>query len=209
MSEHCTDRDVVLNRVIEGRASASDWRALRELAESDPAVWRDLEVMESQDSALCGAVAGAAEAARCVELPIESDVHRVLHARWGAARAWGGWIAAAAVIMAWSIGMPMGASEEMQGASIGPNMVRIDSPDDALRQYVDRGREAGFVVGLVPETQVVETRMLPDGGGVEILYVRQILERREVSHVYRLLEDEAGNVVPVQRSIVRPAGMSY
>jgi len=74
----------------------------------------------------------------------------------------------------------------------------VDEPVDALRAYVDRGREAGTVIGLVPEMQVIETKPTADGTGYEVLYTRRILERQRVSQVYRWTQDEFGNRYPVK-----------
>lgn len=212
MCETCSTRDLLISRVIDGRAGGGDWQSLRVLAESDPGVWRDLEESQQMNEALCAAVD---EACAVVER-VSVDGHRQqvdLSRRLSMAGAWGGWLAAAAVGMAWTLGMPLGTDGSSAIGSMvpspGPEYVRIETPEDALRTYLDRGRDDGSVLGLVSDPRVLETRTLPDGSGVEVLYVREIVERRLVEQVYRLSQDEAGNVRPVQVRIVPGLDRSY
>lgn len=201
MCETCPTRELLISRVIDGRAGAGDWKSLRALAESDPGVWRDLEESQQMHESLCAEVSAACAAAERIDV----DVHRHqagLSRRLSIAGAWGGWLAAAAVGLAWTLGMPLGSDGSSVIGSVvptlGPEYVRIETPEDALRTYLQRGRDDGSVLGLVSDPRVLETRALPDGSGVEVLYVREIVERRLIEQVFRLSQDEAGNVRPVQ-----------
>lgn len=212
MFDACDERDVLISRVIDGEASRADWQRLRSMAESDASIWTELEEVQQMQTALCaeaGSLLGVAEA---VELPGD-HAERTFSRQIARVGTWGGWLAAAAVGLAWSLGVPQAAQHAGVTSGIGPSIppgyVRIDSPEDALQTYVSRGQDAGSVVGLVPEPRIVETRSLPDGSGVEVLYVREILERRLVGQVYRLSEDEAGNVRPVQVRIVPASDRPY
>jgi hypothetical protein len=108
---------------------------------------------------------------------------------------------AAALVLAWTLYAPVGGAGVGATGSIGPDVgkrfIRVDEPVDALRAYVDRGREAGTVIGLVPDVRVLETRPRADGTGFEVLLVRQIIERQRVDQAYRWTQDEAGNLIPV------------
>lgn len=135
-------------------------------------------------------------------------------ALWGDWRAWGGWAAAAAVVLSWSLSSPWAthqrpdpgagpgsgqvaqreAPEGVQAASGG---VMVRNAAEALRAYMDKGREDGWVVEELPEHVLIEAHRRPDGE-VEVLYLRQILERAVVDEAYRLAEDEAGRLVPVR-----------
>lgn len=201
MGETCSMRDLLISRVIDGRAAGGDWHSLRELAAGDPGVWRDLEETQQMHETLCADVAQACAVAERVG--VDSHRHQMdLSRRLSIAGAWGGWLAAAAVGLAWTVGVPAGSDGSSAIGSVvptpGPEYVRIESPEDALRTYLDRGRDDGSVLGLVSDPRVLETRTLPDGSGVEVLYVREIVERRLIEQVYRLSHDEAGNVRPVQ-----------
>lgn len=200
MAESCSDRDVLIGRVIDGEASAADWQCLRAMAEQDPRIWDELEQTQALHRYLCAGVDQACSVASNVDVP-GAHAEQVISARIARIGAWGGWLAAAALLLTWAVGVQPtgnghGATSSM-GQSLGAEYVRIDTPEDALRAYLDRGRDAGSVVGLVADPRVVQTRPLPDGSGLEVLLVREILERRLVEQVYRLGTDEAGNVRPV------------
>ena len=53
------------------------------------------------------------------------------------------------------------------------------------------------MVGQSPDFIVLESTPLADGGGYEVVYLRQLIERREVRDLYRLGTDELGNTVRV------------
>ncbi|GAB4386485.1 MAG: hypothetical protein Kow0022_15630 [Phycisphaerales bacterium] len=200
MAESCSDRDVLIGRVIDGEASAADWQCLRAMAEQDPRIWDELEQTQALHRHLCAGVNDACSAASNVDVP---GVHaeQIISARIARIGAWGGWLAAAALLLSWAVGLPPAGKRHVAAGSVGPSLgpeyVRIETPEDALQVYVDRGRDAGSVVGLVADPRIVQTRALPDGSGLEVLLVREILERRLVNQVYRLGTDDAGNVRPV------------
>lgn len=202
-----SDRDVLITRVIDGEATAADWAAFRGLAENEPEIWRELEETQCMNTALCAAVDHEVVAAGAVELG--ASEHAVFHQRVRTARTWGGWLIAAAVLLAWSLNLPMqGAGVAATGGivpELGPGFIRVDEPVDALRAYVDRGREAGTVVGLVPDVRVLEARAREDGAGFEVLIVRQIVERQQVDQMYRWTQDEVGNLIPIRVEPERPA----
>jgi hypothetical protein len=63
------------------------------------------------------------------------------------------------------------------------------------------------VLGELPERVVIEAVPLGDGS-VEVRFVRQIMERAVVHDLYRVGEDEVGNLVAIRRDAIRP-GVSY
>jgi hypothetical protein len=204
--DNTVDRDVLVSRVVDGGASGEDWVALRKLAEREPGIWGELEEVQSMQAAMCAAV--DVELTRCASVELPTPGHEVFHQRVRTARSWGGWLIAAAVMLAWSLNLPMQNTRNMAStSSIGPDLgssyIRVDEPVDALRAYVNRGREAGTVVGLIPDVQVIETRTSPDGTGLEVLLVRRIIERQRVDQVYRWTQDEAGNLIPI-KAVVKP-----
>lgn len=205
MYESCSDHEVLISRVIDGEASSADWQSLRAMAERDPGVWTELEQTQDAHQSLCVGLENVCRVVEAVDLP-DSHPEQLVSGRLAKVGAWGGWLAAATLLLAWTVGMPLSGDGHSATSSIGPNLgpeyVRVDTPEDALRAYVDRGRDAGSVVGLVADPRIVETRPLPDGSGMEVLYVREILERRLVDQVYRLGKDEAGNIRPVQVRII-------
>lgn len=194
-------RDVLIGRVVDGEACPDDWKALADLAARDQRVWAELAGAQRQHDALTRAVDRAVAPADGVEMPDFTPHANPAQHRLRLASSWGGWAAAAVVILAWTTGLelPTGSIDGAPAQTAG--FVRIgDSPEAALDRYLDAGRATGTVVREIPDRVVYETRPL-ESGGVEVLYLRQILERRIVDEVYRRAADEFGRSVelPVER----------
>lgn len=200
-SQETMDRDVLMTRVIDGHATAEDWVAFRRLADDEPDTWNELAQTQSMHSALCSAMDEAIVAAEFTDVPMRG--HDVFYRRGHLAGTWGGWLIAASVLIAWSLNLPMQGPVLTATSGMSPNLgagyVKVDEPADALRAYVDRGRKDGSVVGLVPDVRVLETRAATDGSGrLEVLLVRQIIERQRVDQVYQWTQDESGRLRPIQ-----------
>lgn len=207
------ERDVVISRVVDGRAGDGEWAALRAMAERDATIWAELSEAQRQHRLLGEAMGPALAAAERAGLP---DL-----AVAGAARAWPermarvnwraglGWAAAAAVGLAWMAGVnPRGAAgpAAVNSASIVPINT---NPDELLSRYLDMGRRQGRVVAEMPERVVLETRPLADGTGTEVLFLRQVLERATVTDaaMFRVGVNDAGQrvLVPAERVRSSPA----
>lgn len=199
------DRDILLARVIDGEASSEDWAAVKALAERDPTIWSDLAGAQQDHAELTSAVAAAIRVADEVELPIREHAAQSMVHRLRLAGAWGGWLAAAALLLAWGTGWT--GSTPQHTPSNQANILPLGATaDDALQAYLDRGAAIGRVVGEVPELVLRESRPLPNGAGIEIYYVRQIIERAVVSDLYRASQTEEGRVVPRRVAFPRRSG---
>lgn len=204
-------RDALISRVIDGEASEGDWTALRTLAAADPAVWTDLAETQGQHELLAVAIDEVGMLADGVEIPereLLTPAER-FQRRMDGVRAWGGWAAAAAILLVWFTGLPAPMSPEpdlsrgnTSTAGFAPALggftnagSRVGTPDEALADYLDAGREAGTVIGMMPEKVVLESRPLADGSGMEVVFMRQILEREFVpaDKVYKVGRDEFGS----------------
>lgn len=194
------DHDALISKIIDGEASSADWRTFRRLAEADASLWAEFAETHAVHESLERAVDDAIGVADGVDLRIPDTPEEVFDARVRTLRTWGGWLAAAAVALAWFIGFGNQGVPEMQGASIGGSSVlALDeaSAEDAIQRYKDAGMQAGRVVGEMPQRVVLETRPTADGKAVEVLYIRQFIERAVVDRVYRESTDEFGNPVQV------------
>jgi len=206
--DHADDtRDRLVTRLIDGMASPDDWQHLRHLASSDPdrhaRLLDEIERTQQIDAALSETVARQLDAACSVAPPSPERPQATLRL----VRAWSGWAVAAALALMWSVlspGAGMGSLGDVQRAGVpvipasGVAPDEEASVDQAFDQYVRLGTESGRVLEVDPELRVVESTPLADGSGVEVVYVRRVLERVIVDEVYRKTTDELGRVVPVR-----------
>lgn len=113
------------------------------------------------------------------------------HRSWAA---WSGWSLAAVLLVAVTIMLTMPQApgySPVNGASLASY-----TAEEALNRYVTRGTEEGRVIAELP-TVMVEAREL-ENGKLEVLYLRQFLEREQVNEVYTVSSDELGQPHPVK-----------
>lgn len=200
------EREVLIGRVIDGEASPEDWDALRALAASDPTLWNDLRWTQRQHELLASAVGERARVADHVDLDRALADPSPMVRRIELAGRYGGWLAAACLVLLWSLGInPLASDGAGQSAGLGPVVAADPGPDQALRSYLDAGRRAGRVIDEVPQRVVVEARPIDGGQRVEVLYIRQILEREVVDQVYGLTQDETGAEQTIPVRLVPPS----
>ncbi|RMH24818.1 MAG: hypothetical protein D6692_12240 [Planctomycetota bacterium] len=191
-------RDMLISRVIDAEATGDDWRAFRAAAETDPSIWRDLAEAQEQHESLCEAFRASARVADAVELPELIGDTRPFQHRLDMVGRWGGWAVAAALLLVWATGF-QGAvpGAGVQSAGLLPGTALAEAtPDQALDRYLSAGRDAGLVVGEVPDRLVIEAVPLDDGT-IEVMYLRQFIERRVTDRVFREARTDAGTTVPV------------
>ncbi len=204
-------RDLLISRVIDGRASADDWDRFRKLAAYEPAIWCELADTQHQHESVREELMSAISMADSVELPGGMIDNQDTRRRMSLASKWGGWAVAAALVLAWSLGTPgvqiRGENPEgtqvagLPGAGLMNGIGLKDAaPEQAFEQYLSAGQQQGRVIAEMPEQVVVETNPQPDGS-IEVVYLRQIIERRVVDGAYRQVRDETGNAVSVPVSI--------
>lgn len=197
-------RDVLISRIIDAQAGAYDWQAFRAAADRDAGIWRDLAEAQRQHELICEGLRAASACADRIDLPEFITDGAPLQRRLDGLARWGGWAAAAALVLVWATGAPVlrqPAGTQLPGTQTagllpaGPAL-QDATPDQAMDRYLNAGRHAGFVVGEMPERLIVETTPRPDGS-VEVVYLRQIIERRVTDRVYREVRDDSGRMVPV------------
>jgi hypothetical protein len=177
-----TREDVLIGRVIDGEASSTDWDALDRLAQSEPAVWERLGRAQRAHARLEREVEDAIALAELIELPASHAATASLNMRF---RQYSGWAMAAVLGLALlgSFGLNLGGSRGGGNGGLQAGIgARSLSPDEALDQYVQSGLASGRVLGEMPAV-LVDARPAQQGGGQEVLFVRQILERKFVTDV--------------------------
>ncbi len=209
------DRDVLISRVVEGRAAGNDWLALQRLAGQDASVWNDLAASQDQAVLLAQGLDQALSGVEHASLP-HPGLRLVGHGPHEHAPASRGlrrfrtalpWALAAALALAfgsqfWSRPATIGGANT---ASLVPSAWQgPESPEEALQSYLNLGRDKGTVVGELPQRYVVESRPAADGEGYDVMYVRQILERARVKDLYRTGVDESGRTVLLPTTLPTP-----
>jgi len=194
-------RDVLISRVIDAEATPEDWSAFRALAETDQTVWRDLGEAQQQNEVLSEAFRAEARVADLVDLPELIADTAPFQRRLDSIGRWGGWAAAAALVLVWATGSQIGLGSGDRAttpmtAGLGLPLSEA-TPDEALARYIDAGQRSGMVVGEMPDQLVIETIPLDDGS-IEVVYVRQIVERRITKQVFRETKSDSGASVPVR-----------
>ena len=209
------ERDVLISRVIDGVATSDDWTIFRSIAAHDPSIWTELADTQQIHESVCAHVESTISFADRVELPGGIMNDQPLHARMEIISRWGGWAAAAAILLVWFFGGPL-SPDQSGDTPATAGILNINTrplldeaqPDQAFDQYLSSGRSSGQVVGEMPEHIVIETRPMPDGT-IEVLYLRQIIERRVIDHAYREMRDETGNVFPVPVKLAPRSKVSF
>ena len=187
-----TPEDILATRIVDRTASSDDWIAFEELAQRDGGVWERLHLAMQDDLLLRSVVEHELAAADAIELvgpEAEFPIARFL--------APAGWLAALVMTLLW-----LGQSPLLQRQSAG---------QDALEPLPLRGstistdskereKEFGDVLEHLP-SDVLELN--PHGDGrVEVVYLRQTIERAIVNGAYGLVEDDLGNRRPL---LISPA----
>jgi hypothetical protein len=199
--------DLLVSRVVDGEATRAERDELSRLAELDGRVWKLLAEAHADHAALVRHVGSAVALAERVEAPVHELSIERLQSRSRLMGQWGGWAAAAAVLLAVAAGPRLGINGSApisNSAGLVPTPTFADA-GQALSTYLDQGKKEGLVVGEVPTRVLLEKRPLPEGG-YEVVYLRQIIERAKVPGLYQAGIDELGRPAPVRLEVEPVSG---
>lgn len=209
------DRDVLITRAVDGRATGADWVAMESLAAREQGFWRDLALAQRDQRALERLVGVATNVASTVDLPtrVSDATHRddvvishhasdLGHDQRSRLRIWGGWVAAAILgvaILSGRLNAPLPG--EGGGRSNKAELLPASlSSEQVLEDALKRGRKDGMVFGEYGDPYVLATEPAADGQGYTVVYIRPILVKRQVQNVYQgqRVIDETGQLVGVR-----------
>lgn len=171
------DLERLLSRIIDGECTPDDSRALAELAQSDPTIWKRLAMRQHDMAVLTAKVNQTLQRADMIDLPApqiraaeDNSTRATAHrANWWLAIS--GWAAMIVVVAGWSIWMANNnrptVSKRVMPAG---GSTTILSPDEHLQEYLN----APFVVSVLPPT-LLEVQEEPDG--------------RKLLHILRRIEE--------------------
>jgi len=193
-----TERDQYITDIAAGNHDSL--QRFERIAQRDPAAWRQLALTLHDElhmrHELAASIDEASRSAATAEINRAHTQHAdrsvLSTARWGA---WSGWAVAAVLLLAMLVIVP-GQSAHHVTPPGGSATVANLTAQQALEQYITTGTEEGRVISELP-TVLVEARPLDDGR-LEVLYLRQFLEREHVNEVYALNTDELGEAHPVK-----------
>ncbi len=211
--ESVSDREVLVSRLVDARASDQDWATLRALARVDETIWTEIIDTRRGCEALVREVAPIVDCAERVDVPHLRLTRAVPGGAGRSARSHlVGWAVAAVLALgfvAQQTGLIQTGMEHRPGAQGTLMNVPPATPQSAWDSYLSAGREAGLVVGELPERMVVDVRPSPTGEGYEAFYVRQVLERAWVSDLYKIGVNESGKKVLIPTSAPVEGGSSF
>lgn len=192
--------EVLICRVTDGEATPADWAELESLARTDPAVWQRLAASQQAHARFEHAVEDEIAICELVEAPDRRVLARGAFA--ARVREYSGWLAAAAVAVAW-LGINRAPSPNLgpftQQGGIVPELTGsqplLNVPaDQLLEQYKRSGMASGTFLTELP-LQFVESRVSADNSGEqEVIYIRPMLERVRAKdvNVVNYKKDENG-----------------
>ena len=190
------DEALLTERVLSGSADPSDWDGLEALSNEDDQIWYRLAMSLRDQNELGLAVNQTADLADGVDLA-PAIAARSLRSRPRRVGTWLGWAAAACLALLWLTGqLPTGPQ---------PGPAQAASMDEALELYRDAGSREGRLVRELP-LLMIERQPVSGGQGSEVIYVRRLVERRQVRNVYESVHDEWGGAVavPAQQTAHQP-----
>jgi len=188
----------LINRIIDRVETPAEWSEFRGRASTEPSSWELLAEAQRDNERMQQLVLAATEFANRVELPAAAESSRSMAFRRSFSSG-AGWAVAAAIVIAWIATVPNAsnsAPRPVQAAGLAPDA------DAAWKQYIDQGQTEGVVIGEVQPNVLIDTTPLANGG-YEVVFVRQIIERRQVPMLIRPNGHDEHGVA--QGAIVRPA----
>lgn len=185
--------EALMNRMVDGEASADECARFETMAEREPALWRRLALAHQDMATLSRCLQRELEDVEQVELP-EQRTAGLRQRAWRYVVPWSGWAAAAALAIAAIAGIERDDSVNrlngMYAANTGSNdaSTATDSPEEHLREYLD----APYVLGEMPPA-LLEVQELTDGR-YALRILRQFEEVAFVQSADQVPVDEQGNL---------------
>lgn len=177
--------DRILNRNLEAR----DLDELAQLSQNEPEALSQIAATLRAAATIETAVEAAEAIATSIELP-NSNVLRntpsIPIVRWS------GWAAASMLAAAWLLVAILNPALPSADEQVRSNILLTAS--EALEQYMRAGKEEGRIIEELPLI-TVELRPAEDGDGMDVFYVRRVMERAHVKGMYKMGMDDQGRAV--------------
>ena len=177
--------DRILNRDLQAR----DLDELAQLSQNDPQALSQIAATLRAAATIETGIEAAESIANSIELP-DSNVLRktpsIPIVRWS------GWATASMLAAAWLFVAILKPALPSSDEPVRSNILLTAS--EALEQYMRAGKEEGRIVEELPLI-TVELRPAEDGDGMDVFYVRRLIERAHVKGMYKMGMDDQGRAV--------------
>jgi hypothetical protein len=211
---HSTDaspRERLISRLIDGVAGDTDWAELGRIAATDTSIFTEIVRTRRAENLLQSHAQTWMLAADRVQLPLESpdairfiakaqadavSTPRSARPRRSGLLGWGIAACLALALGAEFMGLrprEQGAPTNASGLSPAPAFA---SSEQALNAYLELGKQQGKVLGEMPQKFVIQSQPAPgDDAALEVVYLRQFIERAVVKDLFKLGTDELGRTI--------------
>lgn len=202
IDDQLDETETLIGRVSANDAREQDWRRFESIAQVRPGAWEHMARALREELVVRSAlddVTAPSEAIDLPPMPIRGS-HRL-----AALQAWPGWALAAAIALAWCVSFFNPPQRDTQETGLGSSILPTRlSADEAFNDYLTLGAREGRVLQELP-MMMVESRFDSRQGRVEVVYVRQLLERTTVQSAVELTEDALGrpSTIPVELNILQ------
>jgi len=222
---------ILITRLADGDASDEDWDEFQRRAAADHTPWKQLAEEQYVANQLRLGFERVAIRADRVELPATSPVSAtavvasstptlhnnetrhdptpmsILAYAAHLSRTYGGWAAAAALAIVWTISVALPQNNQARhqiadnGVETGRNTPNALSVNDSMTpdQYYDKYLQSPFVVKEL-QPLLLQTSTNADGQPV-VTYMRRIIEKRSINGIYRRASDGYNDGVLIPGSI--------
>ena len=187
MSTH--QHEQLVDRLLSRNLEARDLDELAQLSQNDPQALSQIAATLRAAATIESGVAEAEAIAATIELP---DNYEIRRATTNPIVRWSGWSAAALLAAAWLIVAVLKPNLPSVNEPIHPNILLTAT--EALEQYMRAGLEEGRIVEELP-LLTLELRPAIDGEGMDVFYVRRVIERAHVEGMYKMGMDDQGRAV--------------
>jgi len=207
------DPDEMIGLVLDGEASDAEWETFTAVADASPELWKRFANFARVHAMLGRALGDIDASLNDVSLHSAQNVPSSPQATSAgtysfasaAARAvrGSGWLAAACVGLVWAVTHIASSHGHIgpyiagNGEGGGPqyNGLLVSTAADALDAYRTLAGRDGVDVDESPEQIVIQVLPALDGQSVEVVAVRQLVERRIIDGLYRIAADDGGTPV--------------
>lgn len=175
----------ILNRELQAR----DLDELAQLSQTEPQALSQIAATLRAAATIETGVEAAQSIAASIELPDSNDLKS--SASIPVVR-WSGWAAAAMLAAAWVLSVVLKPSLPSVDGPIRSNILL--SANEALEQYIRAGIAEGRIIEELP-LLTVDLRPAEDGEGMDVFYIRRVIEKAHVKGMYKMGMDDQGRAV--------------